>query len=182
VMGKDLTEVADADNIAREADLIIRVIKKKGQPLFEEEYDSETAQEDDDPVVPLLRNPDSSDRMKKSRARIRRISKRNARARKPKGAPPLPEDDTPRIGAELALILGGNRDGVLEAFTIHAIPGYNFQVIEENFSSEDVKKWVEEDNKKLASEEKGEQAKQFNSSTFQGTKEKTDRKNRKAGL
>lgn len=147
-MGKDLTEVADADNIAREADLIMRVIKRKGRPLHEKEYESGDA----------LRNTVPP------RKKIRlRVSKKKSGPKRP-----VREDNTPRVGAELAIILGGNREGVLEAFTVHAVPGYNFKVIETSFSSEEVKKWVEEDNKKMMEEEKAAQPDKFSAKTFRG--------------
>ena len=59
-------------------------------------------------------------------------------------------DSAPRVGAEIALILGGNREGVLEAFTIHAIPGYNFQLISARYSTEEIKKWLTEDNREAS--------------------------------
>jgi hypothetical protein len=151
-MGKDLTEVADADNIAREADLIVRIIKRKGRPLHEEEYEA---------YKESIRA--STPKRKKIRLRVPK--------RKKVIDPPIPEDKTPRVGAELALILGGNREGVLEAFTMHATPGYNFKVIDASFSSEEVKKWVEEDNKKMIEEEKGKQTEaKCSESTFRGMK------------
>jgi len=164
--GKDLTEVADADNIAREADLIVRVIKRKGRPLYEKEYDTESAKEE--PPKTLK----SKSGMKHANKRMRlRVSKKHEKAKRSKNIPP--KDNTPRIGAELALILGGNRDGVLEAFTIHAIPGYNFKIIDACFSSDKVKVWLDEDNKKMANEERGEKAKQLNPATFEGTQSKS---------
>lgn len=163
-MGSDLTEVADADNIAREADLIIRVIKRKGRPLYEEEYEvaAEQAEKEEADVEKKARKP-----------KLKLRSRRKKKKKKKKKSGPR-EDNSPRVGAEIALILGGNRDGVLEAFTIHAIPGYNFKVIDASFSSSEVKRWVEEDNKKMQKEQKGEQVQQFSPKTFKGTRDKSE--------
>ena len=55
------------------------------------------------------------------------------------------EDDSPRIGSELALVLPGNREGVLDAFTINAVPGYNFEFISSDYSLEEIENWVKQD-------------------------------------
>ena len=61
-----------------------------------------------------------------------------------------------------------------DAFTIHAIPGYNFKVIDASFSSAEVKKWVDDDNKKLREEQMGEQTNKFTTKTFKGTRDKSE--------
>ena len=63
------------------------------------------------------------------------------------------EDDEPRTGAELAIALPGNREGVLDAFTIHAVPGYNFEFISSDFTVAQIEEWVKED--KEADSKKG---------------------------
>jgi hypothetical protein len=126
-----LTDVADSDVIAREADLIIRILKRRGKPLHEDEYEVEM------------------DRLKASgppKAKIR-IKMRPDQFKAPRKALIPADDPPPRVGAEIALILGGNREGVLDAFTIHAIPGYNFSLMSANYSTEEIKKWVNEDDK-----------------------------------
>jgi hypothetical protein len=55
------------------------------------------------------------------------------------------EDDVPRMGAELAIVLPGNREGVLDAFTIHAVPGYNFEFISKDYSLSQIEEWIKED-------------------------------------
>jgi hypothetical protein len=148
--GNTLADVADADVIAREADLIIRVIMKKGaRGLREEDYEVATEKEAAqmsppvagpvftprpvarlgtllDPVIPKEVEPDP-------------VIAENVKR--------LREMDTGRTGAELALVLGGNREGTLEAFTIFAVPGYNFKISNMNCSEEDIRKWVEQDAK-----------------------------------
>jgi hypothetical protein len=141
--GNTLADMADADVIAREADLIIRIVKKPGSvDLHEDDYEVEF------------------DRLLRNRYRVR--------PRVPPGAPTisLPDDDPrlrmdkvmdritsrsdqnqARVGAELACVLGGNREGVLNAFTIRAIPGYNFDLIDDRPSMKDIQKWVKEDDK-----------------------------------
>lgn len=127
----DLLDVADSDAIAREADLIVRILKRKGKPLHEDAYEAEMA-------------------------RIKQAGTRRIRIRLPKKfkAPSKAlfnqDEPPPRVGAEIGMILGGNREGVLEAFTIHAIPGYNFSLISSNYSSDEIKKWVKEDDKEAA--------------------------------
>jgi hypothetical protein len=141
--GNTLADMADADVIAREADLIIRIVKKPGSvELHEEDYEVEF------------------ERLMRNRFRVA--------PRIPYGAPriELPYDDPrlrmdkvieriasrtdqnqARVGAELACVLGGNREGVLNAFTIRAIPGYNFELIDDRPSMKDIQKWVKEDDK-----------------------------------
>ena len=133
-------DVADSDVIAREADLIIRIIKRKGHPLQEEEYESQLAKH----------------RMKV--AKLPRIQiRRDDKYYVPSKAMQKPEESDPvRVGAEIMLIMGGNREGVLDAFTIHAVPGYNFKMINANFSTEEVKQWVSEDDEEATKGAEGE--------------------------
>lgn len=144
-LGRSLDEVADSDSIAREADLIIRIIKRKGRELYEDNYEVEQKKERKRAQAKAQRKLDEEE----SEIRIRRPKhepKEKARVEEEVGAP--------RVGAELALILGGNRDGVLDAFTIHAVPGYNFKVINARFSSEEIKSWVDKDDRELDKEQK----------------------------
>jgi hypothetical protein len=157
--GNTLADVADADVIAREADLIIRVLMKKGgRGLHEKGYEvAEEAEEDQ----PIQRLPKTGPRF--TPRPVVRPGTLGDWAVTPKGFDPEPEPepepvisenvkrlremDPGRTGAELALVLGGNREGTLEAFTIFAVPGYNFKVSNVNCTEEDIRKWVEKDSK-----------------------------------
>lgn len=150
--GNTLADVADADIIAREGDLIVRIImKKSGRELREEEY--EVAAEEEaravEPKIPAM-GPRFS-----SRPVARPGTVLPVRPVMPKEPDPvvaenvqrIREINAPRTGAELALVLGGNREGTLDAFTIFAVPGYNFKVSNVNCSEAEIKKWMEADKK-----------------------------------
>lgn len=127
LMGENLTEMAGGDAIAREADLVIRVIKGKNLQLNEPEYEN------------VRRHPMISICQKR------------------------PWPDLPvRTGAELTLILPGNREGVLEAFKIHAIPGYNFTVIESRMSSDEAREQLVKDDQETNREIQRAAAKKAN--------------------
>jgi len=140
-----LMDLADSDVIAREADLVIRILKRKGHALHEDEYEVELARQK---------------QLQSSRPRLRIKASQLTNLVVPKKAM-LPEqmqqtqsteEGNVRVGAEIMLIVGGNREGVLEGFTIHAIPGYNFKIIQSYCSSDDVKKWVEIDDEEAVKE------------------------------
>lgn len=123
-MGKSLDEVANSDAIAREADLIMRIIKRRGKPLHEKDYEVEF------------------ERQKRSK-----VTRRNLIM---PGKVTIEDDERPpRVGAELAIVLGGNREGVLEAFTIHAVPGYNFNVINASFDTDGLSSWAGKDQEEM---------------------------------
>jgi len=136
-----LMDVADSDVIAREADLIVRILKRRGKELHEDDYEE------------ALKKNKQIERM---RPRIKVRADQVGYA-VPKKALLSPEDDVARVGAEIALIFGGNREGVLEAFTIHAVPGYNFKLINAHFSSEEIKNWTSEEDKAAAAQNKERQ-------------------------
>lgn len=136
-LGADLTEVAGSDAIGREADLIMRVIKRRNREVFENHYEAEKAEDMEVTEAPKpkklgLGKFGGGGPKKRSAIPQKALDVRSA-------------DHAPRIGAELAILLPGNREGVLEGFTIHAVPGYNFDVIENSLTAEDVKKWVNRD-------------------------------------
>lgn len=132
-LGRSLIEVAGSDAIAREADLMIRVIMRRGRELSEAEY--EGAEDEKGPKVRFtIKGP-----VKRIRDEVAEEQKKG------KGAPK-------RISAEIAMVLPGNREGVLDAFTITAIPGYNFEVSRTDFSSESIQEWVQKDNEEVERE------------------------------
>lgn len=143
--GENMTDVAGADALAREADLVIRVVRKRGKELWEDDYEQYW------------------ESMGKSAEQMMQRRARRAVARiiipvkgRPKSAVPskaLPRSSKPesmrraRICAELALMPSGNREGTLEGFIIRATPGYDWPVIKDNVSPEDVKEWLGEGRK-----------------------------------
>jgi hypothetical protein len=135
--GNTLADLADADVIGREADLIIRVLKPPGAPkeLYEEDYEEEVAK--------IMKTPAPAPKVTARRLPRIRLAPN-----------PLEEKMMERIaenagqrrvGGELALVLGGNREGVLEAFTIKAIPSYNFSIISDRPDMNRIKEWVKVD-------------------------------------
>ncbi len=151
--GGTLADVADADIIAREADLIVRVLMKRGgRELREEEYEvaaEEEAREIVHPKIPAAGPRFSSKPVVKPGTLVRPVMPKVVEPDPviAENAKRLREMNAPRTGAELALALGGNREGTLEAFTIFAVPGYNFKVSNTNCSEAELKKWMEDDKK-----------------------------------
>lgn len=142
--GDTMTDFARSDAAAAECDLAIRVIRKKVSEIYEPEYEGYW-----DRAVKDLQN-----------IRKKRGIQLNNKA-------PVPEDvkvknrdpntiqvpDYERTKAELALMMAGTRDGVLDGFVIEANPGYNFNVIKESVTPEEVREWLSQE-PKLANEEK----------------------------
>lgn len=152
--GNTLADVADADIIAREADLVVRIIMRRAaRELREEEYEvaaEEEARREVQPKIPSVAGPSFSSRpVVKPGTLVQPVTPKKVTADPvvAENAKRLREINAPRTGAELALVLGGNREGTLDAFTIFAVPGYNFRVSNVNCSEEDIKKWIEKDKK-----------------------------------
>jgi replicative DNA helicase len=136
--GNTLADLADADVIAREADLVIRVLKDpESSPLEEDDYEEEFRRIERNrklvdprlarlPRIKLGNNDPMSDNFQL----MTRLASQSREG---------------RVGGKLALVLGGNREGVLEAFTINATPSYNFDLIDDHPSREDIKKWTKID-------------------------------------
>jgi replicative DNA helicase len=150
-------DLADSDAIAREADLVIRIVKSKGKELHEEDYEVEMERQE---------------KRKRNRIRISKPGKLNipGKARPKREAEgemrQIEDAQNPRLGAELALVFTANREGVLEAIKINATPGYNFSVIETNFSTEQVKAWVEQSEGKKFKTAKKEREPKHSKTTF----------------
>ena len=125
LQGENLTEMAGSDAIGREADLLIRVIKK-GSFEVRNDFAARTP-------FKLKVHQDLTEKA---------------------GIPSKcqMDDDTPLTGAELVLILPGNREGVLEAFSIHCIPGYNFEVTNAHMSGESARDLLSRDEKETSRE------------------------------
>lgn len=177
-LGRNMAEIADSDNIAREADLVIRVIKRKGRELYEDDYEVADKEEKEERA-----KEKPAARVQKGRKKMQlRVSSRKKKKKKAAKVSDAVREPVTRVGAELALILGANRDGILEAFTIHAIPGYNFKVIDASFSSDEIQKWVDTDNKGIDKDQKREAAKEAHKKitpkTFTKTRDRTDKTER----
>jgi replicative DNA helicase len=146
--GNTLSDLADSDVLAREADLIIRVLKRRGRELYEEGYE----------VI----QPEVVEQAKVFRKKGPELAKEAS----------VIEDIAPRMGAELALVMGGNREGILEAFTLHAVPGYNFSLISSDYSTSEIAQWLKEDEEEKPvkaaprPEDKPSSTPKFNRDTF----------------
>lgn len=142
--GNTLADLADADVIAREADLLIRIMKPPGAPreLYEEDYEEEFSQ--------ILRSKEQAAQAPTTQRKTPKLRLRdNGSSLDDVMFERLKENaGVPRVGGELALVLGGNREGVLEAFTIKAIPAYNFTLISDKPDMKQIKEWVSADNVK----------------------------------
>lgn len=142
--GNTLADLADADVIAREADLIIRVLKSpEYKDLYEEDYEEE--------FVRLLRDAKMATGPGRRRLPCIQMSKEEG-ARRGAGHERLmgrlrEEAGIKRVGGELALVPGGNRDGTLVAFTIKAVPSYNFNLIDDKPDMKHIKEWMKIDEK-----------------------------------
>lgn len=172
VAGSTMSDVADSDVLAREASLVIRILKHRNIQLQEEDYEKWWLDHlDDEDVNEDEFNDDDVD----ARALMQKISAEKPRPKKkgkviytpwskpaPKKEPakkepakkengkqsiPPPEYDTPRLGTKLGMVLSGNRDGTLEAIVINAVPGYDFSFVSSDYSVEDIEGWLEEHKK-----------------------------------
>lgn len=147
--GETLSDLADADVIAREADLIVRVLKSPSyQPLNEQEYEVD---------LQLLIEKYKRNKIRKQKSRKSRMPRiKLARADKRFSDQNhnrmlmerlIAQQEIPRVGGELALVMGGNREGVLEAFIINATPAYDFRVIDGRPSMKTIKEWAKGEDK-----------------------------------
>jgi replicative DNA helicase len=148
-LGSSLAEVSGSDRLAMETDLIIRIIKRrKGAPLHEADY--EGARKEEKELARLAK------KIKSGKSFLLRRNL-NPTTQEDGGVVPVEDEpadneEAPRYGAELVFILGGNREGTLEAFSIDAIPGYNFQVTSESFSVDTIAQWVAQDDAEMQRE------------------------------
>lgn len=142
--GNTMADLADADVIAREADLIIRVLKSpQHNELHEEEYEEE--------FVRLMRDAKAAPspiQRRVPRIKLGVTDEADKRSVNTHLMNKLTADaGIKRVGGEIALVMGGNREGTLEAFTIKAIPSYNFNIIDDKPDMKKIKKWMEIDEK-----------------------------------
>ena len=141
--GETMTDFARSDAAAAECDLAIKVMRKKVAGIFEEEYEGYWAQE--------------------AKQIKHKIKKRGSKlsSKKVQIVKEVPETNSPinyeRTAAELALMIPGSRDGTLPGLVIKVNPGYQFDVIEESFTPEDVKRWKKNEEVLAEKERKAEQ-------------------------
>jgi len=135
-------DIADSDILAREADATIRIIKRKNRVLYEEDYEQEMQQMELEAAELRAQKP----KLGRPRMRIGRVPKPAPEPEKKKDLVDESEkEENERKGTELAFVLTGNREGVLDAFTTFAIPGYNFDFISSDYSLSQIQSWVKED-------------------------------------
>lgn len=146
--GNTMTDFSRSDAAAAECDLALRVLRKKVSEIWEEDYEGYWDQVEQGKQV----------RQKRRGVRLKNV------APKPKTleeemvvSSTRPYNE--RTKAELAIMLSGSRDSVLDGFIISCNPGYEFNVIEESVSVEEVKHWFSTEEEKAEKEEKREKAK-----------------------
>lgn len=142
--GNTLADLADADVIAREADLIIRVLKSPNYiELHEEDYEEEFIR-----VMRDAKAAPSPAQRRLPRIKLGKHEEGDKRAVNSYLMEKLLKDSgIRRVGGELALVMGGNREGTLEAFTIKATPSYNFGLISDKPDMKKIKEWMKIDEK-----------------------------------
>jgi replicative DNA helicase len=147
--GNTMVDLADTDVLAREADLICRCLMKPdgNKALWEEDYEGEFDRvKEAHKTAKLL----TGNEVKRVVGRIGRplfgpslLKPQEASTRKSLGERLLDRTHQDRLSAQIGLVMGGNREGVLKAFIVRAIPGYDFSMINDNPSMGDIKKWVQ---------------------------------------
>ena len=139
--GNTMVDIADTDVLAREADLVGRILKRSGQELHEDDYETAVEQA----RLEGASRKTSGPKLRRPRIKVPQMVKEEKARERFLKAVEDEEDDAPRVGAELAIVLPGNREGVLDAFTIHAVPGYNFEFISKDYSIAQIEEWIKED-------------------------------------
>lgn len=183
--GEDLTDVYGSDAFGMEVDLILRVVLKKGrQELYEEEYEGYWKAE--------IERKEAAVKGRQIRRAERAPglylpTKFGNQSKKDKGmktarqiSNDIPEEEAgvkmpiKRKYGEIAVMLSGNRDGTLDGFLLRAVPGYEFKVIKEEFTSKEARKWLKEAAAEAAREEagegRGEERPEVNADTFKNMK------------
>lgn len=160
--GETMVDLADTDVLAREADLIARIIKRQSRELYEEEYEVATEQEK---AQEASRPKAGKPKLGRPTIGIPKKAEKEAQRQEEEE-----EEEEARLGTELAIVLPGNREGVLNAFTIKAIPGYNFEFISSDYSLAQIEEWVSQDkddsDKAPKASSKKHAKPQFNQETF----------------
>lgn len=126
LLGENMTEVAGSDAIAREADLVIRVIKRGGDAVGDADDDEEMQEAPERKIVSPVHRAIINTSYTPGKNVGHVASQKNR-------------------GADLALILAGNREGVLPGFTLHVQPGHTFQLMDRRFTAAQAQDWVKRD-------------------------------------
>jgi replicative DNA helicase len=171
--GNTMADLSDSDVIAREADLVIRVIKRRSRELYESDYEVEMEREAREKAA----EPPKPRRRIVLRGKPKPKEEEEDISKIDDEEEDKELEDDKRLGAELALVLPGNRDGVLDAFTINAIPGYNFSFISSKYTLDDIEEWLKADDGNKSP--KGASGKavvkpQFSSNSFRNFKVKEE--------
>lgn len=154
--GKSMDDMADSDVIPREATLVIRIVKKKNEDLYEEDYEKwwEENEDEDVDLNQLFQGCAVAGKPRKRkihfpgrRAEPKSVEPAESEA-KTVGKPKKAWERDQRLGTKLGLIFSGNRDGTLETMVINAIPGYDFSFVSCDVSVKDIEGWLDEDGKK----------------------------------
>ena len=139
--GEDMTDLFGADRLAMEADLVMRIKRKKSpHELYEEDYEKAWEEEMEYRETRVLRKTGID------------LMLRNNGVSESKAPTKALSEDAPkgRSYAEIAIIMGGNRDGVLDGFLIRCVPGYDYQVIDPSMDPKKVKAWLKQDEEQPA--------------------------------
>lgn len=139
--GKTTLDIGRTDAWGQEADLLIRVIKKKINDLWEEDYEG------------YWESKESN--AKQARENVSRLMKLGRlRSSAVPGAYDTKRPPKARTSAELALLISGARRGTLDGIVIGAVPGYHFPVLRDEITGDEVKRWLKE-NEEEAQEQRG---------------------------
>jgi replicative DNA helicase len=141
--GDTLSDIGWTDSLGQEADYIMRVLYKKGPDLHEDEYEGYW-----DALAKKVRAPENGAPKQRS-GRMRLGMSAAAKKKFGRSLDGVPRKvqaklvdripTEPRKSAELFLMAGGNREGVLEGFSIRCVPGYIWDVTRPNITPKEVK-------------------------------------------
>jgi replicative DNA helicase len=133
--GENMADVARSDAIAREADLILRILYKKGPDLFEDDYEGFWKMQE-------MGETEHADEKRAPGPKLRRKTK--ARTKIPKKIEDqFLKNRKPRKSAEIGIALSGNREGTMDAFLLKVAPGvygWGKDVLREDLPAKELKK------------------------------------------
>jgi hypothetical protein len=146
--GNTMVDLADTDVLAREADLICRCLMRPdgNTRLWEDDYEVEFKKiMDDAAAAKLTQSPRMVQRIGRPIFGPLAISQPDEK--KTLAERLADRANQERKSAQIGLVMGGNREGVLKGFIIRAIPGYNFEMLNDQLSMADIKAWVQAEEK-----------------------------------
>lgn len=138
--GDTMSDIGRTDAWGGEVDLGIRVVKgPTKENVFEEEYEGQWEREAEAKkrrmekramLVPLKVNQVKNGAPDKAKIKVKEA---------------LHSQRKPRTSAELALLISGGRRGVLPGILIKAIPGYDFRLLRDSITADEVRQLMEAD-------------------------------------